>query len=356
MPSPALASESPWLDLRSTSPESADLFIYSPIGSLPGAAAATLATLAGLPVKRINVRLNSPGGSVFSGLAVYNALRAHPARVVVYIDGLAASVASAVAMAGDEIRIAANAMLMIHAPSGAAAGGADDMRETAAMLDKVADNLRDIYAQRSGLKREAVAEYMKTDTWFSAEEARAAGLVTHIDAAKTASAHFDLSHFHNVPAVLAGNNNPQNNMPNDTVEGTAPAVEMFTAEAVALQVQSATEAAHASAKVAFDAAAAAHVQALDALRAELGSKIAAKDTELAELAKKLVQAEELSASHIGAAPVASVPGSNGAPAPKTPAEILAHYRELTGAHRSEYFAKHKAEIWAAHDQEMRAAG
>jgi hypothetical protein len=94
-------------------------------------------------VDTVNLRINSPGGSVFDGVAIYNALKRHPARVEVDVDGIAASIASVIAMAGDEIRMASNSMMMIHDPHGFSQGGAGDMRKTADLLDQIKNVISD---------------------------------------------------------------------------------------------------------------------------------------------------------------------------------------------------------------------
>ena len=94
-------------------------------------------------VKEITVNINSPGGSVYEGVAIYNMLKRHKAKVVVNIDGLAASIASVIAMAGDVVRIPSNAMLMVHNAMSMEFGNANDMRETADLLDKITSSIRD---------------------------------------------------------------------------------------------------------------------------------------------------------------------------------------------------------------------
>jgi ATP-dependent Clp protease, protease subunit len=159
--------------------------------------------------KAITVRIDSPGGSVFEGTNIYNALVRNPARIHVEIDALAASIASVIAMAGDRIRIADNAMMMVHEPAGVAVGTAQDMRALAGLLDKVRGNLVGIYAKRSSLDEDKVSTMMQAETWLTAAEALQAGFVTDILPAKTAtnSASFDKALFaklgyRNVPAYL----------------------------------------------------------------------------------------------------------------------------------------------------------
>lgn len=122
-------------------------------------------------ISEIVLRINSPGGEVFDGFAIYNALKEHAARIVVHIDGLAASIASVIAMAGDEIIMGEGAMMMIHDPWTIALGDADDMRKVAEMLDKVGEGLIDAYVTRTKQSRAVVDEWMKAETWFTADEA-----------------------------------------------------------------------------------------------------------------------------------------------------------------------------------------
>ncbi|MFQ5493772.1 MAG: head maturation protease, ClpP-related [Phycisphaerae bacterium] len=153
-------------------------------------------------ISTIQVRINSPGGDVFEALAIYNTLVRHSARVIVTVDGMALSSASAIAMAGDEILMAENAMMMIHEAWTWAAGTAEDLRKAAETLDKSNDTLAKTYAARSGMDRERVRQLMAEETWFDAEETVDAGLADGVIDAKRVAACFDLSRFRNVPETL----------------------------------------------------------------------------------------------------------------------------------------------------------
>lgn len=154
----------------------------------------------------INLRINSAGGEVFAGLAMYNLLAEHKAKKTVYVDGLAASIASVVAMAGDEIVMADSAMMMIHNPWSFAIGDAADMRKTADFLDKVGSQLVGIYAARTGKNPDDIAKAMQDETWMTAAEAKAAGYATKVAPSKKAAARagqsFDLSGFRHVPGAV----------------------------------------------------------------------------------------------------------------------------------------------------------
>lgn len=130
--------------------------------------------------RTIRVRLNSAGGDVVDGLAIYGLLSESKARVVVHVDALAASIASIVAMAGDEIILAESAFMMIHNPTSWICGDASDMRERAELLDKMRENLVSVYAARTGQPREAIVAAMDAETWMTAAEAKALGYATEV--------------------------------------------------------------------------------------------------------------------------------------------------------------------------------
>lgn len=154
-------------------------------------------------ITTLNVRINSPGGDVFDGLAIYNQLKTHPARVVVDVDGLAASIASVIAMAGDEVRMAANSMMMIHNPHGMAVGDASEMQRVAALLQQVKGSLSDTYAARTGQQKDQLNAWMDDETWMSAETAVQYGFADAVTNAQQVSASFNLlKNFRNVPDAL----------------------------------------------------------------------------------------------------------------------------------------------------------
>ncbi len=123
-------------------------------------------------VSTLVVRINSIGGSVFDGLAIMNIIASHPAKdKVVYVDALAASAASFIAMAGTKIVMAPDAMMMIHEPHSLAQGGAADLRKMADLLEKTRDTLINIYNRRTGMAKEEVAALLAAETWLTAEDA-----------------------------------------------------------------------------------------------------------------------------------------------------------------------------------------
>lgn len=153
-------------------------------------------------IKEINVSICSQGGNIVEGLAIYNMLANHAAPVNVEITGIAASMASVIAMAGDTIRMAKNSFMMIHNPAGGVDGESEDMRKQADVLDKMRDMLADIYAKRTGQDIEDVIEAMSKETWMTADEALALGYCTEVTPEKTMAARLDLSGWKNAPKAL----------------------------------------------------------------------------------------------------------------------------------------------------------
>lgn len=164
----------------------AEIFIYGDIGESwwedTVSAAQFVKDIEALDVQAITVRINSYGGSVTDGIAIHNAIRRHPANVAVEIDGIAASIASLIAMAGDTVRIAENAQMMIHAPWGGIYGNAAQLREYADMLDSWSESMATSYARKSGMAASDVLALLTDgkDHWYTAAKAKELGLVDEI--------------------------------------------------------------------------------------------------------------------------------------------------------------------------------
>ncbi len=151
-------------------------------------------------IRTLNVRINSPGGDVFDATTIYNQLVQHKATVNIFIDGLAASAASYIAMAGDTIQIAENALFMIHNASGFAMGNAVDMRKMAELLDKVDSTIVTTYQRRTKQPENKLKAWMADETWFTGQEAVDNGFADSIMEAKAVDNNFDLSRFKHAPA------------------------------------------------------------------------------------------------------------------------------------------------------------
>lgn len=203
-----------WYDIRNAADGVAEILIYDEIGAF-GITAKQFADdlkAVGKP-NTITLRINSPGGSVFDGIAIHNSLKRLSARKTVWIDGIAASIASVIAMAGDEIVMPENAMMMIHDPAGVVAGTAPEMRAMADALDRIKGGLVTAYRDRTGKADDEVEQLMAAETWMTATEAVSAGFADRVDKPIRATAHFDLSRFRNAPALEAGETFLEDPMP-----------------------------------------------------------------------------------------------------------------------------------------------
>lgn len=187
--------ENKWFDMRKAEGKNgtpiAEIFIYDEIGGWGISANEFINSLKSLgQVDEIHLRINSPGGSIIEGNTIFNAIKRHDARVVVHIDGLSASMGSVIAMAGDEIYMANNALLMIHNPWTFSMGEADDLRKDADLLDKMKETILNAYS-RSSYSREELTDLMNKETWFTAQEALNAGFIDAIENALEMVASLD---------------------------------------------------------------------------------------------------------------------------------------------------------------------
>lgn len=153
-------------------------------------------------VSTINLRINSNGGNVFDGVAIYNYLKSHQARVEVDIDGIAASIASIIAMAGDEVRMAENAWMMVHDPWIVTGGTAGELRKTADTMDGIRDTLLDTYMMRATVTRDDMSSLMAEETWLNAEDAEGIGLANAITREMAVAAHVHRDWFRHPPQAL----------------------------------------------------------------------------------------------------------------------------------------------------------
>src|SRR5690606_24161949 len=142
----------------------------------------------------LRVRINSGGGEAFDGLTIYNLLRENSAKVETRVDGLAASAASIIAMAGDEIVMAEGAMMMIRRAQWIGIGNMHDMLKTAEVLEKLDNQIADTYARKTNRKAETFLKLMDSESWFTPEEAVKERLADRVDAGKKAT-NFDTSRF-----------------------------------------------------------------------------------------------------------------------------------------------------------------
>lgn len=176
--------EQTWYRITNTLDEGgspvATITLYGDIGSWGITAASFVEELKAIDAPEIRLHVSSPGGEVFDGLACYNALRSHRAKVIVQVDSLAASIASVIAMAGDRIIMAPHSQMMIHMAAGVAAGEATELREYADFLDRQSENIARVYQERAGGTVKHWLKLMAEETWFFADEAVEAGLADEV--------------------------------------------------------------------------------------------------------------------------------------------------------------------------------
>lgn len=202
-----------WFRIENAAGGRVKVYLYEPIGGFFGRRPKEFVDeINEVDASEIELHINSPGGSVYDGIAIMNALRQHKARVVAVVDGLAASAASFIAVGGaDEVVMAENSELMIHDAWGLAIGAAADMRRMGEDLDRVSDNIASIYTRKAGGTIAKWREVMLEETWYSAQAAVDAGLADRVgteddedtDAAAAAASRWDLA-----ALALADTNHP----------------------------------------------------------------------------------------------------------------------------------------------------
>jgi len=198
------ATERRWFRFENKAADTAEVWIYDVIGSDPftgeGVNAKDFAQeLAAIKAPNILLHVNSPGGDIFEGVAIASALREHPANVTAHVEGLAASAASFIAMAADQVVMSQGSMLMIHDGMGLTMGNAEDHRKTAMLLDQLSNNIAGFYARKAGGSVPEWRARMEAETWYDAADAVKAGLADEVSSDQAPTNHFNLSRFHNVP-------------------------------------------------------------------------------------------------------------------------------------------------------------
>lgn len=204
------AGRNDWYRIEnSANTDTTEIYIYDEIGYFGVTASDFVRELQNVRSSNIDLHLNTPGGDVFDGVAIYNALLNHRAQVTTYVDSLAASAGSFIAMAGDTRYIAKTAQMMIHDAWGMGLGNAKDLRSLADLLDMNSDNIAGIYADRAGGTKASWRKAMEAETWYTAAESVKAGLATEVMSANGQSTDnsFDLSIFNyagrrNAPAPV----------------------------------------------------------------------------------------------------------------------------------------------------------
>ena len=177
-----------WFNFSKVDEQEATLNIYEDIGMFGITAIDFINELKQFKGRHLDVRINSPGGSVTDGVAIYNALKRHNGGVTVHIDSLAASMASVIAMAGNPVYIADNAMLMIHDPYAGVIGTSEELRKSAKVLDVMKKNLIAAYTKKTGMDEKEISKMMTNETWLDSVEAVALGFADAIEEGVAAAA------------------------------------------------------------------------------------------------------------------------------------------------------------------------
>ena len=192
-----------WYSMDRKSDEETEVLIYDGIGMFGVEAADFVKEFDAITTPRVTLRLNTPGGDVFDGMAIYNSIKRSSATVTTIIDGVAASMGSLIALAGDTVKAHDFSLLMIHEPWSMILGTADEMRAEADVLDKITGQGVEIYNAASNLNEAEIRTAMAAETWFTAAEAAEVGFVHEVietDDSKKSELSFDLAAiFINVP-------------------------------------------------------------------------------------------------------------------------------------------------------------
>ena len=347
--------------LEKSNDGTATIHLYDEVGAFGAGSKEFLSDLAKLDGQHIHLRINSPGGSVIEGSAIYNSLRRHKGGLTVHIDALAASMASVIAMAGAPVYIADNALMMIHNPWTISAGDADQLRKEADLLDKLKSTLVNAYVRKTGMEQNQIAEMMDAETWLDAVEAVALGFADAIEegvaAAATATpeslrARFDkfakgmtepvVTETPEQPEVVE---TPEASIVSESAPADQPAVEVVETPAAEEVVEEipAEEVAEPQAKA----------SAADSILAKYNELSAKLDSALAEASAYRAKFDSVTQDlarlerSLGLAPARVVPViENSAPEASDPvAEYLAAVEAGDRKAASLLFEKHKAAIW-----------
>lgn len=331
-----------WYNLKADAGKTPVLSIFDDIGAYGVSAKSFLNDLRTVTTDEVDVEINSPGGDVFAGLAIYNGLRASGKKINVKVLGLAASAASLVAMAGDTIEMPENAFMMIHNPWGFAMGGADEMRNTADVLDKIGTGLVSTYAKRTGKTDQEITALLDAETWMTAQEAVDAGFATSVTAALAVKASYSEDRLpENVRLAFKAQ------APAPVEPAPAEVAARLFGETLAAQVQTIADAAglgqyaamwgadpalRNAEQVTARAEVAREVQALCALakRPEMSDKFIKAATPLQDVRAEIFAALDADYEHVDTAPPAKQPQNSGAqPSAVKGADIWAARRQKT---------------------------
>lgn len=187
-------------EVKAISEDEAELFIYDVLGFPFNDINAMIREVSAIKAKNLLVRVNSPGGDIIDTFALYHEIKNHSANVTVRIEALAASAASILALAGNEVQAYSSSLMMIHNSLVMAVGNRFELAEVCDLLEKIDTNMQDIYTAKTKIGKREMADMMKAETWLSAKEMKDKGFIdTILESGKAAKAAFDLSIFANAP-------------------------------------------------------------------------------------------------------------------------------------------------------------
>jgi ATP-dependent protease ClpP protease subunit len=196
-----------WYEVKAQSGDTIEVFIFDVIGWPFTDISSLVRSMAAEKDKPILARINSPGGDVFDGMSLFNAFANHPGGVTVRIEGLAASIASVVAMGGRKVEAYQNTMLMVHNAWTVVGGDHNFMREVADLIEKISGQMLEVYTGKTKSGKKDMKQMMDDETWMTAKEAAEKGFIdTVLTSGKAAKAAFDLSMFAHVPDEIRAEN------------------------------------------------------------------------------------------------------------------------------------------------------
>lgn len=187
-----------WYKIKNNASEVSDVYLFNDIGTFGITAQSFIDEIKEYDNQELNIHINSLGGEVFEGMAIYSIIQRRKAKTTVYIEGIAASIASVIALAADEVIMSENSLLMIHNAWGGTQGDAKDMRKQADVLDKITNEIAEVYVKKTKMPYNEIIEMMNEETWLTAEEAVALGFVDSISEPIKVAAKYDVSRFKNI--------------------------------------------------------------------------------------------------------------------------------------------------------------
>ena len=188
-----------WFSIQGKATDAvAEVYIFDEIGAYGITAQDFISEMKEYKDTPVNLRINCIGGDVFDGMAMYNIIKKREAKTTAYIEGIAASMGSVIALAADEVVMAENSLFMIHNAWGGAMGEAEDMRKTASILEKISGEIANIYERKTRLSLNRIIEMMDKETWLNANEAYELGFIDLISDSIKVAAKYDVSKFKNI--------------------------------------------------------------------------------------------------------------------------------------------------------------